>query len=144
MNSSDSTLIRAALGTLKTASEFKDSRVAEICAAFGAQLNSLLSQGRVYRGADGIPDNVENADASHDAQAWLTPDGTWVIHIDGDELDKAATAGTDSGWEKVIADWLLREVAHTLGYRHPGETVAPYATEPFNHASGGPAEQCVR
>ena len=100
--------------------------MAEVCGALGAQLHTLLGQQHVYRGADGVPDNTENEDASHDAQAWQQPDGSWVIHIDGDALDRAEAAGPDSGWEAVVADWLLHEAAHTLGYTHPGQTISPY------------------
>jgi hypothetical protein len=141
LSGNDNALINASLGTIKPASEFKDSRVAELCGRMQTQLQTLMSQGRIFRGADGIPDNAEHLDASHDAQAWRRPDGIYVIHVDGDVLDRAEASG---GWEPVIADMLLHEAAHVLGYTHPGETSSPYTTEPFNHMTGGTGESCVR
>jgi hypothetical protein len=128
--------------SMKASWEFSDPQVATVCQRLQARFAEMLAAGSVYRGEEGLPDNANDPGSSHVAQAWLQSTGEYVMHVDGDALDRAMAMGGE-GWNAVIAGFVLHEAAHTLGYRHPGEA-GTYNTPPFNHTSGGTGEQCIR
>jgi hypothetical protein len=128
--------------SVKASSEFSDPQVAAVCQRLQARFAEMMAAGSVYRGEEGLPDNMNDPNSSHVAQAWLQPTGEYVMHVDGDVLDRAMAMGGE-GWNAVIAGFVLHEAAHALGYTHPGE-VGTYNTHPFNHTSGGTGEQCIR
>jgi hypothetical protein len=98
------------------------------CAQLADKLVSL-GTAHVFRGA---------YDSGHSGQA-----GGGDIHVDPRFWD---AANSDGGARiAVLAEALLHEAAHLLGYDHPGERQTPYHTDPFDHMfnpnSGVP--QCV-
>jgi len=127
--------------SIKSPWEFTDPDAASICQRLRDRFSQMLASGAVYRGEEGLPDNPNDPNSSHMAQAWLK-DGEYVMHVDGDALDRAM-ANDGDGWRAVITAVVLHEAAHALGYRHPGEA-GTYSTYPFNHTSGGTGEQCTR
>lgn len=108
--------------SVKASWEFSDPQVAVVCQRLQARFAEMMGAGSVYRGEEGLPDNRNDPNSSHVAQAWLQPTGEYVMHVDGDVLDRAMSMGGE-GWNAVVAGFVLHEAAHALGYTHPVKRV---------------------
>ncbi len=109
--------------------QFHDPAAAAICKELQNEYGRLYSSGKVFRGKY----NTDHVGAAHAGE----------IHIDPFYFDMAATG--EAGWIRILADAVLHEAAHVLGKygHHGGETQPPYSSFPYNHLTGGAAEQCV-
>jgi hypothetical protein len=108
--------------------EFTDLAAQQACAAMSTALDNIP----VYQG-NPLIDDAEGR--SHSGQYQ-----NGVIHIDADWFNQAIAMGD----YRTLGYLLLHEAAHSLGYRHVGETSAPYSTQPFNYVSSGSgAETCI-
>lgn len=115
--------------SLASALQRIDRNAAPVCAQLADKL-AELGTAHVFRGA---------YDSGHTGQA-----GSGDIHVDPRFWNAANEFGGSS--IAALADALLHETAHLLGWVHPGETRTPYRTFPFDHMFNPNAgvPQCVR
>jgi hypothetical protein len=107
---------------------FTDPAAQQACTAMANALADLP----IYQGNSLIDDEEGR---SHSGQYY-----NGIIHIDADWFNQAIAVQD----YRTIGFLLLHEAAHSLGYRHAGETGAPYSTPPFNYVSpGSGAETCI-
>ncbi|HEU0298129.1 MAG TPA: hypothetical protein VFR37_01720 [Longimicrobium sp.] len=118
--------VDAAKALFKT--QFADPAAQAAC----QEMRNALAAVTVYQGNP----LIEDADGhSHSGQYWQGS-----IHIDADWFDHVIALGD----YRTLGYLLLHEAAHSLGYKHAGETGAPYSTYPFNHVSDGSGvETCI-
>ena len=126
LSAEQTTAVNTAKSLFKT--QFTDPAAQQAC----QQMQNALASITVYQGNP----LIEDADGhSHSGQYWQG-----AIHIDSDWFDQVIALGD----YRTLGYLLLHEAAHSLGYKHAGETSAPYSTYPFNHVSDGSgAETCI-
>ncbi|HLM66958.1 MAG TPA: hypothetical protein VK358_05480 [Longimicrobium sp.] len=108
--------------------EFMDPAAQQACTAMA----NALAVTPIYQG------NPLIEDAEGESHSGQYQNG--AIHIDADWFNQAIAMGD----YRALGFLLLHEAAHSLGYRHAGETRAPYSTVPFNYVSpGSGAETCI-
>lgn len=114
--------------SLAAALQMVDRNAAPVCAQLADKL-AELGTAHVFRGA---------YNSGHTGEA-----GAGDIHVDARLWNEANSNGGSS--TAALAEALLHEAAHLLGWDHPGENRTPYRTFPFDHMfnrdSGVP--QCV-
>lgn len=114
--------------SLASALQMINRNAAPVCAQLADKLAELGTT-RVFRGA---------YNSGHSGEA-----GAGDIHID---LRFWIAANSNGGSSiAVLAEALLHEAAHLLGWDHPGESSTPYRTFPFDHMfnSNSGVPQCV-